>query len=108
MIASFLDDEYCLPKVFVSRGKLVKTRPEPSSSSTDWKENSLGSANKKGLDELSEQSSELEEKLKQVRQNIYAKHRNYQKKLRDEIENLNLKRSRLKKERGKLEVCRKH
>ena len=89
-------------KSVVSRGELVKTRPEPSSSSTDWKENSLESANKKGFDELSEQSSELEEKLKQVRQNMYAKHRNYQKKVKRRDRELELKKKQVKE--GKRQI----
>ena len=88
LIASFLDENYCLPSVFLSRGKFIKSKPVPvasSSSSSDWEKERLELVNQELCKELSDQSSELEQtekKLQEMRLGMHSKHRNFQKKVK--------------------------
>ena len=98
-ISSFLDEEYCLPRIFVSQGKIIR-RVSSSSSTTsnDWEKEALELANKRLCEELSELSlktSELkheEQKLKKSQQKMYCKRRNDLKKLRRREKELQLKK----------------
>ena len=101
-ITSFLEEEYHLPNVFVSRGRVIKSSPEPSSSSSssvDWEKESLKAVNKKLCEELSEQSSDLEQagqKLKTLQLEMHSKHRNNQKKIRRRDQQLKIKEKEVK------------
>ena len=101
-ITSFLEEEYHLPNVFVSRGRVIKSSPEPSSSSSssvDWEKESLKAVNKKLCEELSEQSSDLEQagqKLKTLQLKMHSKHRNNQKKIRRRDQQLKIKEKEVK------------
>ena len=64
LISSFLDEKYCLPSVFLSRGKVIKSKPVPvasSSSSSDWEKESLKLVNQELCKELSGRSCKLKQ-----------------------------------------------
>ena len=99
-VVRFLQDDYCLPTVYVSLGTSSSEPPSSSaSSSVDWEKENLLITNKELSDELSEQSSELEqveEKLKKLQIKMYSKHRNDQKKIKRRDQQLKIKEKELK------------
>lgn len=112
VIARFLDDEYCLPNVYMSHGRVVKSSsPEPSSSL------SSSSAEQENLEidlrlghQSSQQSSEVdlvEDKLKKLRIKMYSKHRNDQKKIKRREQQLEAKKKELTDEKKKMKSLQK-
>ena len=89
-ISSFLDEPYCLPRLFRSHGKLVTLSSSPSSSASSCcvETETLMSVNKALCRELSALNIEVDslrgtkKKLAEVRENMYAVHRNGTKKLK--------------------------
>ncbi len=101
LIAGFLDEEYCLPRVLTSHDKPVSMSSSSSSTSPDWEKESLRLVNTELCKELSElciKASELEhreEKLKKSTQSLYSKHRNDPQKLQRRERELQIKKKEI-------------